>query len=40
MTSNFVAIATNLTSSQTAFLDTSSNTNLPTGFYKLQVGVE
>lgn len=40
MTSNFVAIATNLPASQTAYLDNSSNTNLPTGFYKLQVGVE
>lgn len=40
MTSDFIAIATNLPSSQTAFLDTSSNTNSPTGFYKLQVSIK
>ncbi|QHI69222.1 hypothetical protein [Tichowtungia aerotolerans] len=38
--SGFTPIATGLSASQTAFVDTSSNTNLPTGYYKLQVRVD
>ncbi len=37
--SAFSPVATGLTASQTVFTDTSSNTNLPSGFYKLQVRV-
>ncbi len=36
--SGFTTVASNLVS-QTEFADTSSNTNLPAGFYKLQVRV-
>jgi hypothetical protein len=36
--SGFTEIASGLTESE--FFDTSSNTNMPSGFYKLQVGIE
>jgi hypothetical protein len=38
--SEFSPVATGLLASQTEFIDTSSNTNLPSGFYKLQVRID